>query len=245
MKIFSMILALLTVISCESNKTESLSIEYKNQNSDFKLVATFTEYHEKKYYRRFDEQYEFFRISCNTPDFKYTDKFYYMKKFGLFRILDVKDPILLNNCIANATDVLWIWNEDYCTKLVNKKSKNSNKGNYFKTYSDREYFGSWDYSKKHNRIIYPEKIKISLYNIRYDSTYADTVRTFLFEIYNPEQWGNFKEYKSYDSDFNLIDYTFITLSGVKIDSIPLRISKEDYNRLKEFRESVNTIFKCE
>jgi len=155
----------------------------------------------------------------------YKDEFYYIKGEGLFRIIDLDNSFYAGKILAHFKDFIWI--------------------PYFMFKNDTEFIVTSYHSRRFDNEFLRKShfggalnvMQIKLSNVYYDESYKDTLRTFIFKDTTTSHEKI--ELKTYDSNFNLVQYGYKHVNGGLSE---FRILSSHYKKMKEFRKGVKAIF---
>jgi hypothetical protein len=246
----------------EASFTKSISIIYHSATSNLFVRVTFTE-NVLDENRTFSERYDRFyshQLPHSASDginfdssliSSYIDSFFYAKPLGLFRFsnsnqltslpssgyLLLRATLWLDSNIFDSQSFLDYFVERYILRS-HKLIESGKEIQSIKSPKDLSYFASS--SDQSIQYIPAQKITIKGHFFDFNSVYNDTLWTFFYNL--KEGSGGYREYKTYDSQFNLIKYTMIP-KDVKMDSICYQIKLDDYKRLKKFRKDLKPIFR--
>ena len=233
-KIF-IVLILLIINSCKSGKNneffETMNIRLIDEDFKDTLRVKIIEYYSKPK-RTFSEEYLIpkrpYFLDYELELYGYRDDFFY-EDGGLFRKINEDHHFYITSSFGHFKDFKWI--PDYIFFSDEPKEYLT-----LITYNDRffkeEIFKDFPYAGALN--IY----KVSMQSVKYDSTFCDTIRTIKFD--NLEKTYETVEYKSYDSQFNLVCYGYQTAFK---DVRNFTIILPDYIKLKKMREKYGPVFK--
>jgi hypothetical protein len=246
-------------------QTKKLSLLYINEANKKSCRITFIE-DTTKDLRTFSEKYDLFfshesklDSAYNNPELyddltyrTYTDSFFYVPIVGLFRVLNPYQ--LVNKARTGGPSFLQAveWLSKYSfTNLdeYNKLLQETILIRYITIYlpdtikaipPEPNNYSYLVGKSESGRILDAEQVRITGHSLSFSPIFDDTLRTLKFEIRDGS--AGYREYKTYDSQFNLINYTWLP-DQIKRDSICYQIKLNDYKRLKEFRKDLKPIFR--
>jgi len=233
MKVLFIVLCNIIFISCFDKNIdifETINIRLVDDKFKDTLRVQIREYYRQPK-RSFSEKYVIplrpYFLENEMRLYEYEDHFFY-EDWALFRKINEDHYFNINSTFGHFKDFLWIPNFIF----FDDASSDYNK---IITYNDRffkeEIFKDFKYAGILN------SYKVSMLSVKYDTTFQDTIRTINFT--NLKETYQLTEYKSYDSNFNLVHF------GYKTDMDDLRIftiMMVDYLKLKNFRETHGPIF---
>lgn len=254
--------AIILAFLIEVSFTKSISIIYHSDTPNLFVRVIFTEGVLDEN-RTFSERYDRFYtnqipntrsndINLNSSiTSSYIDSFFYAKPLGLFRIsnsnqltslpssgyLLLRATVWLDSNVFDSQSFLDYSVERYILRS-HKLIESGKEIQSLKSPKDLSYFA--DSSDQSIQYFPAQKITIKGHFFDFNSAYNDTLWTFYYNL--KEGSGGYREYKTYDSQFNLVKYTMIP-KDVKMDSICYQIKLNDYKRLKEFRKDLKPIFR--
>jgi hypothetical protein len=247
-------------------QTKKLSLLYIDEANKRSCRITFIE-DTTKDLRTFSEKYDLFLIdkskldsAYNNPelydnlpaDLSYTDRFFYVPIVGLFRVFNPYQ--LVNKARTGGPSFLQAveWLSKYSFTNLDEYNKLSQKTiliRYIKLYLPDTIAtippepNNYSYlvgKSESGEFLDAEQVRITGHSLFFSPIFEDTLRTLKFEIRDGS--AGYREYKTYDSQFNLINYTWLP-DQIKRDSICYQVKLDDYKRLKEFRKDLKPIFR--
>lgn len=234
MKILFIVLCNIIFISCFDKNIDIFeTINIRLVDDEFKdtLRVKIMEYYGKPK-RTFSEEYLIpkrpYFLDYELELYGYRDDFFY-EDGGLFRKINEDHHFYITSSFGHFKDFLWI--PDYIF-LSDEPDEYSTLITYNDRFFKEEIFKDFPYAGALN--IY----KVSLQSVKYDSTFCDTIRTIKFD--NLEKTYETVEYKSYDSQFNLVCYGYQTAFK---DVRNFTIILPDYIKLKKMREKYGPVFR--
>ena len=204
-------------------KQDSLIVNYRNTSNRDTMSVSITEITTDTL-RRFSESYTIpiFISDYSTDTIRYIEHFVYIDKIGLFRKINSIAINSIDEILGHFIDFLWI--PDYILK---------GDSDTLITYSDNSFYPRTYVEIQEPLIEY----KIWFLKKEYNDTLKDSLVTLVFE---QNINSGITEMKSYDSFFNLVNYSYIQNNPYRINEFT--IIPKDYKKLSNFRKKYRKIF---